>query len=142
MFETPPKTIADLMTKKLLAVAPEDEIGHILERMTELRFAHLPVVEGKKLVGLVSEKDLLHASSSFLSAEATKRDELIGHTKVKTIMQTEVITAAPTDELAEIGRVMHESRIGCVPVVKDGELVGIVTEKDFVRLAVYLLATR
>lgn len=142
MFEKTPRTVADLMTRKILAIGPEDEIAHILEKMSELRFAHLPVVEDKKLVGLISEKDLLHAHSSFLSAEAKKRDQLIGHVKAKTIMQTEVITVAPTDELAEVGRMMNDTRIGCVPVVDDGDLVGIVTDKDFVRLSIWLLASR
>ena len=141
MFETTPKTVADLMSRKLLTVGPDDTIAHMLEKMDELRFRHLPVVNGTELVGLVTQRDLLHASSSFLSERATERDKLIGTVKVSKIMQTDLITVKPGDSLAETARMMFEGKLGCVPVVdEDRNLVGIVTDTDFIRLSVYFLA--
>jgi CBS domain-containing protein len=140
MLETKPSTVADLMTRKIIAVGPEDEIGNILQGMEQYRFRHLPVVDGEKLVGLVTQRDLLHASSSFLSAKATERDEVIGHVHVKDIMQPEVLTAAPTDRLSEIAVMMYEAKVGCVCVLDEDKLVGILTESDFMRCSVWFLA--
>jgi len=141
MFETTPKTVADLMSRKLLTVGEDDTIAHLLEKMDELRFRHLPVVEGTKLVGLVTQRDLLHASSSFLSEAHEQRDRLIGTVKVGKIMQRNLVTATPGDSLAETARMMFEGKLGCLPVVDDEKnLVGIVTDTDFIRLSAYFLA--
>ncbi|HHH31557.1 MAG TPA: CBS domain-containing protein [Polyangiaceae bacterium] len=140
MLQAQPHTVGDVMSRQIIAVSPDDEIGNILDSMEKLRFRHLPVVEGDKLVGVVTQKDLLHASSSFLSDKAAQRDELIGHTKVRAIMQQEVLTVSETDSLAETGRLMWEAKIGCVPVVgDDDELVGILTESDFIRIALWYM---
>lgn len=143
MFETTPQTVADLMSRKLLTVGEDDTIAHLLEKMNELRFRHLPVVEGTKLVGLVTQRDLLHASSSFLSDVAEERDKVIGKVKVGKIMQRELVTAKPTDSLAETARMMFEGKFGCLPVADDdGNLVGIITDTDFIRLSAYFLAKK
>lgn len=140
MLEAQPKTVRDLMSRQLIAVSPDDKLANILDSMEKLRFRHLPVVDGKKLVGVVTQKDILHASSSFLSDKARERDALIGTAKVKAIMQTEVITANPGDDLAEAGRLMWEAKIGCLPVVNEAEeLVGILTESDFIRVALWYM---
>ena len=129
------------MTRNIIAVGPEDEIGNILERMEEFRFRHLPVVDGDKLVGLVTQRDLLHASSSFLSSKAKERDEVIGHVHVKDIMQQEVLSAAPTDRLSEVGLLMFEAKVGCVCVVDTNDkLIGILTDTDFIRCALWFFA--
>ncbi len=140
MLKARPQTVADIMTRQIIAVSPDDEIANILDSMEKLRFRHLPVVEGNKLVGVVTQKDLLHASSSFLSDQAERRNELIGHAKVRTIMQHEVLTVSENDSLAETGRLMWEAKVGCVPVVTDDErLVGILTESDYIRVALWYM---
>jgi len=140
MLEAQPHTVGDVMSRQIIAVSPDDEIGNILDSMEKLRFRHLPVVQGDKLVGVVTQKDLLHASSSFLSDKAKERDALIGHTKVRSIMQEEVLTVTPSDNLAETGRLMWEAKIGCLPVVDDSDkLVGIITESDFIRVALWYM---
>jgi CBS domain-containing protein len=141
MLESRPSTAADLMSRNIIAVGPEDEIGNILGSMEKFRFRHLPVVRGDKLVGLVTHRDLLHASSSFLSDKAAERDEVIGHVHVKDIMQTEILTASPKDRLSELGLLLFEAKVGCVCVVDDDEkLVGIITEADFIRCALWFFA--
>lgn len=130
------------MTRKIVAIHEDDTIAQLLDKMQELRIRHLPVVgEGDRLVGLVSQRDLLHAASSFLSDREAARNELIGTVKVGTIMQRELVTAAPGDGLAEAGRIMLETKLGCMPVVEEGgKLVGVLTEADFVRLAIWCMA--
>ncbi|MCA9617997.1 MAG: CBS domain-containing protein [Myxococcales bacterium] len=140
MLEAQPHTVGDVMSRNIIAVGPEDPIGNILDSMEQLRFRHLPVVEGDRLVGVVTQKDLLHASSSLFSDKAKERDAIIGKAHVKTIMQEAIITVSSKDSLAEAGRVMWEAKVGCLPVVDDDKLVGILTESDFIRVALWYLA--
>lgn len=137
-----PHKVSEWMTRKIVAIHEDDTIAQLLDKMQELRIRHLPVVgEGDRLVGLVSQRDLLHAASSFLSDREAARNELIGTVKVGTIMQRELVTAAPGDGLAEAGRIMLETKLGCMPVVEEGgKLVGVLTEADFVRLAIWCMA--
>jgi CBS domain-containing membrane protein len=135
-----PKIVSDLMTRKIITVTENDPLERLEESMLRLRFRHLPVVDGKKLIGLISHRDLLHASSSFLSDKAVERDALIHKVPVSRIMQREVLTVRPDEELVEAARMMWEAKIGCLPVTEeDGTLVGIITEADFIRLSVQLL---
>jgi CBS domain-containing protein len=136
-----PKLAQDLMTRKIFTIGEDDVLSHLEEQMRELRFRHLPVVEDRKLVGLIALADLLHASSSFLSNKAKERDELIHRLPAKAIMQRDLVTVRPTHALAEVAVIMWESKIGCVPVTEnDRTLVGIITEGDFIRLAHHLLS--
>ena len=95
-----------------------------------------------KLVGLLSHGDLLHAASSSLSDKEAERNALILQQPVRSIMQREVLTVQPTDSLIEAGKVMWESKIGCLPVVNEGgALLGILTKSDFIRVALQLLGS-
>jgi CBS domain-containing protein len=108
--------------------------------MDRFHFRHLPVVDGNKLVGLVTQRDLLHASSSFLSDKAAERDEVILEQPVGKIMQRDVLSVQPHEPLLDAALVMWEGKLGCLPVTEeDGTLVGILTETDFIRLAVNML---
>ena len=135
-----PRLARDLMTKKIFTIGPDDIIAHLEEQMEAFRFRHLPVVEGKKLVGLITHSDLLHASSSFLSDRVKERDELIHKLPARRIMQTELLTVRPTDTLVQVTALMWEARVGCVLVTEeDGALVGIITEADFIRMTHHFL---
>jgi CBS domain-containing membrane protein len=136
-------TVADVMTRKIVTVTERDVLENIEEQMHRLRFRHLPVIDDDgTLIGLVSHRDLLHASSSFLSDKETERNAIILKQPVGRIMQREVITVQPEDPLVEAGKLLWESKIGCLPVVDaSGVLVGIITEADFVRIALHLLGS-
>ncbi len=136
-----PRFARDLMTKNIITIGPDDILEHLEEHMQAFRFRHLPVVEGHKLVGLVTHKDLLHASSSFLSDSARQRNELIHRQPVRRIMQRELVTVRPTDSLLDVAFLIWETRVGCVLVTEDDDtLVGIITEGDFVRLGHHFLS--
>jgi CBS domain-containing protein len=139
-----PKLAQDLMTRKIFTIGPEDILAHLEEHMQAFRFRHLPVVEDRKLVGLITHTDLLHASSSFLSTDAKVHDEIIHKLPAKRIMQRELVTVRPTHPLVDVAVVMWEAKAGCVLVTEeDGTLVGIITEGDFIRLAHhFLVATK
>lgn len=138
-----PRIVRDLMARKLITIEPDSTLEHLEEHLDNFRIGHLPVVEGDKLVGLITRNDLLHASSSFLSDHASERDIIIHKVQAKRIMQKELITVSPDDTLAEVARVMWEAKIGCVLVTEgENQLVGLVTEADFLRVAHHFLMGR
>jgi acetoin utilization protein AcuB len=138
-----PRLARDLMTRNILTIGPDDILEHLEEHMEDFRFRHLPVVEGHKVVGLITRSDLLHASSTFLSDSAKARNELIHKQPARLIMQRELVAVRPTDTLIDVAFLMWEARVGCVLVTEDDDmLVGIITEGDFVRLAYHFLRER
>lgn len=135
-----PKFARDLMTRQLLTIGPADSIESLEQHMEAFRFRHLPVVDGNKLVGLITHSDLLHASSSFLSTSAKQENVIIHRLPASRIMQRDLITVRPNEPLADVANLMWETRVGCVLVVDEKDiLVGIITEGDFVRLAHHFL---
>lgn len=137
-----PRFARDLMTRQILTIGPDDPILMLEEHMESFRFRHLPVVEGDVLVGLISHSDLLHASSSRLSASANEENAIIHQLPAWRIMRQGLVTVRPTEPLERVAALLWESRVGCVPVTEeDGTLVGIITEGDFVRLTHHFLTT-
>ena len=141
MSTTQLKTVADAMTTRLVTVSEDDVIENIDDAMHRLRVRHLPVVDRRgKLVGLLSHPDLLHAASSFLSDRESDRNALINQVPVGRIMHHDVLTVQATDLLIDAGKLMWDAKIGCLPVVdSEGTLVGIITQADFIAIAVELL---
>lgn len=121
-------TIDKLMTRELVTLRDDetlDDADWILDRK---HIRHLPVVRGKKLVGLLTHRDLLR---HFGRKGARK-----GPVMAKDAMTQDVTTVRPEASLLEAIRLMLANRFGCLPVTtKDGTLVGIVTESDLLRVA-------
>jgi CBS domain-containing protein len=135
-----PKLARDLMTKKLFTIAPGDVIAHLEEHMERFHFRHLPVVEDRKLVGLISHEDLLRVAPSLFSAKAQLQGEIIQQLPAKHIMQKELVTCRPDESLEQVAVLMWDAKGGCVLVTEeDATLVGIITEGDFIRLAHHFL---
>jgi CBS domain-containing protein len=138
-----PKLVRDLMTRELLTMAPDDPLVSLGEQMEKLRFRHVPVVDGNKLVGLITESDLFHASSSYLSETAKQRNEIIHKLPAKRIMRNQPVTVRPSEPLAAVAALMWKTRSDCVLVTdEDSNLLGIVTQSDFVRLSHHFLARK
>ncbi len=136
-----PKTVSEVMTRKVVTIGENDTLARLEHGMQRFRFRHLPVVEDGKLVGLVSHRDLVHATASFLSDEADAQNARIYEQPAKTIMQTEVVSVRPDEPLLAAAQLMWEAKLGCVPVTdEDGRLLGILTEADFVKLAIQMLS--
>jgi len=129
--------VADLMSRQVTAASPQDTLADAYLIMRVKRIRHLPVVDERaQLLGLVTHRDLLAASSSTLVVPSEEdRIELLARAQLFTVMETHLATAAPGEHAAEAGRRMIRHKIGCLPVVEDGRLVGIVTEEDFLRWA-------
>lgn len=136
-----PRIVSEIMSNQVITLFEEDNLTGIEEGMTHFKFRHLPVVDGKKLVGLVTHRDLLRvAASAFESGGATKTARLNERVFVRDIMQRDVVTVTPETTIVDAAKLMREKRVSCVPVLSpERELVGLVTEADYVKLVLQLL---
>ncbi len=112
----------DVMVKKLITVAPDVKIAYADLLMTRNSIGGLPVVEEEKLVGIITQRDIMYA-----------RNYSIGNLEVKDLMSKEVVTVEPDTKLKEILKVMLENKIERIPVVKDGKLVGMVVHNKILK---------
>lgn len=136
-----PKVVADIMIRNVITLYEEENLELLMEGMERYGLRHLPVVDGGKLVGLVSHRDLLRAAVSILDPGRQEREARYQNTLfVADLMTRDVRTVRPDTPIAEAARLLRENKFGCLPVTEeDGTLVGIVTEADFVALAARLV---
>ena len=128
--------VSDIMTTKVVTCSPEDEIEKIWRLMQETRFAGLPVVKDGKLVGIVTQKDLLESGVSLPGFESSK-GRFRSSPKVSSLMKTNVTAVLPSTKVIKVAKVMVSKDIGRVPVkYEKGLLIGIVDREDVAKLAV------
>lgn len=127
--------VKDVMKKNVISVEPETTVTEAKELMNKNNISKLPVIKGGKLAGIITKNDLLQAGPSLATTlDMYEISYLLSKLNVKKIMTSEVVTASPDDVVEEAARVMVEKQIGCLPVVKNGVVVGIITENDLFRL--------
>ncbi len=132
------RPIAEIMRREFVSVKPDDQIDLVDDIMNLGRVRHMPVLDGHRLVGIVSQRDLLSASlSRLLDFDPTERRTFLRSIRVDEVMSREVVTASPHTGVAGAARIMLRHRIGCLPVVDPatGVAVGLVTETDLLRAA-------
>ena len=126
--------IKDMMTRNPVTVDSETLILDAQKIMRENRIRRLPVVEKGKLVGIVTQHDLLQASPSpATSLSVYELNYLLAKMKVKEIMKKNPVTVTPDTPFEEALRIGQEKRIGSFPVLENGKLVGMATESDIIR---------
>lgn len=127
--------VRELMTTDVTTVGRNDELTIADDIMKMKRFRHLPVVEEGRLVGILTQRDLFHAAlSTALNFGEKAQKEFLKTVVVKEVMTEEVLTIDPGADVKEAARRMIEHKIGCLPVVENGKLVGIVSETDLLRV--------
>jgi CBS domain-containing membrane protein len=133
-----PKTVAEIMTKDVITLLEEDNLEQVTANLARFRFRHMPVVDDGKLVGMLSQRDMLRATVAGVDQSAFARareSRFLERTFVRDVMQTQVASVRPETNIAEAAGIMLRARIGALPVVDaQGNLVGIVTENDMLRL--------
>ena len=124
--------VSDLLTSSVHSVGEGDKILRALESMLEASIHHNPVLDGEgRVVGILSDRDLLRA----LAGDMRRADP------VSDVMSREVVTVRPSTPAQDAAQIMLERRISALPVVDDaGKLCGIITSRDFLRVAKNALA--
>lgn len=136
--------VHERMSKHPITITEDAPINEAMKLMRDEKVRRLPVLNKKgELVGIVSEKDLLYVSPSpATSLSIYELHYLISKITVGEIMTTDVITVSEHTPLEEAARIMADNKIGGLPVMRDGKLVGIITESDLFKIFLELLGAR
>jgi len=116
--------VRDIMRSPAVVIAPDTTLESAYRTMQERRIRHLPVLDGDLLVGVITDRDLRLATSALSTAPFAPGG------RVSAVMTPKPLTADPADPVEDSARTMRERKIGCLPVVDDGRVIGIVTGLD------------
>lgn len=126
--------VRDIMPRKMVTISESDRLSTVEDIMTLGHVRHMPVVHAGKLVGVVSERDLLRASLSNLNEFGNEeRRAFLQVVEIGRVMSTPPVVTALDTSVEDAARVMAERKIGCLPVVDGDELLGLITETDVLR---------
>lgn len=132
--------VGSAMQREVVTMTPDERLDLASDLMTLGRIRHMPVVVGGEVVGMLTQRDLFRAAiSSALDLRPAAEREWLGKIHVAEVMTQPVVTARADWTLRRAVDVMVERRIGCLPVVEDGQLVGLLSESDCLRLLARLL---
>ncbi len=123
--------VKEIMVKEVATLDVNDELSLANDIMRLGRIRHLPVVDGPRLAGIISERDLFRSSlAQALGYGAKDTRDLMKKLRIKDVMVTGVSTVSPEDGVCHAVRLMVDRKIGCLPVVEGERLVGLITETD------------
>jgi CBS domain-containing protein len=126
--------VREIMTGSPVTLKPEDSLDLANDVIYLGRIRHIPVVDDGKLVGLLSERDLMGAAvNRIFGLKQRSKSLLLKRVPIKDVMKKKVATVTPDTSIAHAARLMAEKKIGCLPVISDGNLVGLVTTTDILR---------
>jgi acetoin utilization protein AcuB len=136
--------VGERMTRNPVTIREVESIDDGLHLMRERKVRRLPVLDASgRMVGMVSDKDLLHAAPSpATSLSVYELHYLLAKLTIKQVMSSPVVSVSPDTPIEEAARIMADNKIGGLPVLEAGELVGIVTETDIFKILVELLGAR
>lgn len=136
--------VGERMTPRPVTTGPDTPINEALALMREEQVRRLPVLDKKgKLIGIVAEKDILYASPSpATSLSMHELHYLISKIKVKDVMTKKVVMVDRDTPLEEVARIMADNKIGSMPVMHEGQLVGIITETDIFKVLLEMMGAR
>jgi len=131
------------MKKDLITITKDERMTAAKKILQDKNIRHLPVVDGKKLIGLVTNMDIRKAEASpATSLEIRELHYLLDKLTVGEIMTRNVITISPDISVEEATTLLHDNKIGCLPVVEDGNLVGIITENDVMEILIEVMGMK
>jgi acetoin utilization protein AcuB len=127
--------VEQYMTPNPITVRPDTSVRKAYELLESHGIRHLPVVDGKRVVGIITDRDIRHLRPSSLAppADVEAFRAWGAHVKVGDVMTRLVHTVTPDTRTVKAARLMVEHRIGCLPVLRGSTLVGIITTIDLLR---------
>ena len=126
-------TVGQLMTPNPVTLGPEDSLATAVQTMRRHHVRRIPIVLAGQLVGIVAEGDLKRASPSTLSDSAEEYERVMEQTVISRIMVARPITTVESAPLIEAVHALQTTKFGSLPVLRDGHLVGILTDNDVLR---------
>jgi acetoin utilization protein AcuB len=132
------------MTKNPVFIHPEMSVNEVRSVMDKEKISHLPVLDkSDKLVGIVTQKDLIKAGPSpATTLDIYEISYLLSKLKVEKVMEKHVITVDENELVEEAARIMADKHIGCLPVMKGSLLVGIITDTDLFHVFINAFGAR
>ncbi len=135
--------VGERMSKPVITISPEMPIPEALNLMKKEHIRRTPVVKDGKLVGIVSDIDLLNASPSPVTTLSIwEMNYLLSKITVAEVMSKNVMTVIEDTPLEQAARIMADNKIGGLPVMRAGDVVGIITETDLFKIFLELLGAR
>lgn len=135
--------VGERMSHPVISVSPDQPINDVLAMFKKEHIRRAPVMKAGKLVGIVSERDLLNASPSPVTTLSIwEMNYLISKVTVKNVMAKKVITVDRDTPIEEAARIMADKKIGGLPVVSSDKVVGIITETDLFKIFLELMGAR
>lgn len=135
--------VGERMSHPVITVRPDMPIADALNMMKREHIRRAPVIKDGKLVGIVSDKDLLNASPSpATSLSVWEMNYLLSKINIKDVMTKEVLTVTEDTPIEEAARIMADNKIGGLPVVRNDNVVGIITETDLFKIFLELMGAR
>lgn len=135
--------IKERMSKPVISVPPDMPILDALKLMQREKIRRVPVLKDGKMVGIVSDKDLLNAGpSDATSLSVWEMNYLMSKIQVRDVMTREVRSVAEDTPIEEAARIMADNKIGGLPVMRDGKVVGLITETDLFKILLELMGAR
>jgi len=128
-----PVLVHDVMEEKVVTISVGDRLSTVEDIMTLGGVRHMPVVRAGRLVGVVSERDLLRASLSSLDPRRQERRAFLEAIDISQVMSSPPVIVDSDAIVEEAARIMADNKIGCLPVLRGEELVGMLTETDLLR---------
>ena len=126
--------VREIMMGSPVSLKPEDTLDLANDVISLGRIRHIPVVENGRLMGLLSERDLIGAAATqIFGLKQKSKSALLKSVLIKDVMKKKVITVTPDTRIREAVHLMAEKKIGCLPVLSDGTLVGLVTTTDVLK---------
>lgn len=135
--------VGERMSHPVIFASPDVPINEALNLMRNDRIRRLPVIKDGRLVGIVTDKDLLNASPSLVtSLSIWEMNYLLSKVTVKDVMTKDVLTVSEDTPIEVAARMMADNKIGGVPVMRDDKVVGILTETDLFKIFLELMGAR
>ncbi len=135
--------VSNWMTKKVYTITTDEYLSDAISIMKERRVRHLPILKNGKLKGILSDRDIKEYSpSKATTLDIYELHYLLAKTRVQDVMKTKVVTTSPDTPVEEAAMIMLDQEIGCLPVIDQGRLLGIISERDIFRALVDITGVR
>jgi acetoin utilization protein AcuB len=131
--------VREVMSPSVVTLTPDETLLDAINRLRSNHIRHLPVIDASTLVGIVTDRDVKRATPSVLSGDQEEYNRVIATTRVAQFMTRDPLTVTPATNLKAAIELFIDRKIGAIPVVEGGRLVGILSDLDILRVARDLL---